>query len=111
MNNFEDFYKNLKQLAHADTTEQPSKTQELSTTVAVNIQQALLPAIGLSIGLGNTQKVEEFSKGVANYATSGEVISSLSEKVGKPKENETEQEFVERASQILREILKKKFKI
>ncbi|MBD2445866.1 hypothetical protein H6G76_01600 [Nostoc sp. FACHB-152] len=111
MDNFEDFYKNFKQLACGSTTEELSTTQELSATVAVNIQQALLPAIGLSLGLANTQKAEEFSKGVANYATSDEVISSLSEKIGKPRDNETEQEFVERASQTLREILKKKFKI
>ncbi|MHC5717622.1 MAG: hypothetical protein ACYTX0_37340 [Nostoc sp.] len=111
MSNFKDFYTNPKQLPDTATTQEPSTTQELSTIVAGNVQQVLSSAIGLSYGLANTQKAAEFSKGVANYATSDEVISSLSEQIGKPKENETEQEFVERSSHILREILKKKFNI
>ncbi len=83
----------------------------LPATTAANIQAVLSPMIGISSLFSNTNKVEEFSKEVANYATSDDLISSLSEKIGKPKENETEQEFVERASHILREILKKRFNI
>jgi hypothetical protein len=111
MNNFEDFYKGLNQSSNDEILQEPLTIKEISTDLAGNILQALSPVIGISFALTNTQKAEEFSKGVANYATSQEVISSLSEQIDKPKENETEQEFVERASNILRDILKKKFKV
>lgn len=111
MNNFKDFYKNLNQLGHTSNKNESSKNQEISTIIAIGIQGALSPIIGLSSGLTNMQEGEKFSKDVANYATSDEVISSLSEQIDKPKENETEQEFVERASNILRGILKKKVNI
>jgi len=67
--------------------------------------------IGISSVFTNAEKVEKFSKEVANYTTNDEVLSTISEQIGEPKEDESEQEFVERASHLLREILKKKFKV
>lgn len=54
--------------------------------------------------------VPKFSEEVANYVTNDEFISSLSNNLGKPKVTETEEDFVERASRLLKTILEEKFK-
>ena len=66
-----------------------------------------------TIGLFNTkqQKIDKFSEDVSSYVTSDEVISTVSEKVGEPRPEETEENFVKRASDRLREILYEKFKV
>ncbi|RUR81884.1 hypothetical protein ACF3DV_18240 [Chlorogloeopsis fritschii PCC 9212] len=99
MNSFKDFYKKSEQLPE-------DNTKHLQLSIGASIQQLLLPMVGGLFELNNAQKAEKFSREVANYATSDEVISSLSKQIGEPRENETEQEFIERASSVLREILK-----
>lgn len=98
---FEKFFK--------DSTILPAPTA--SPTLQIQLTAGITQiTIGVVSGVEDTQ-VEKFSNEVANYAISGEVISSLSKNIGKPKTNETEEEFVERASRALREILKKKFNV
>jgi hypothetical protein len=115
MINFKNFYNNLEEISkeiNTDTLNESSLTPGLfSNSIVANVGQILLPTVGVLSVFSDSKKVEEFSKEVANYATSDDVISSLSEKIGTPRINETEQEFVERASNVLREILKNKFKI
>ncbi|MDM9382771.1 hypothetical protein QUB80_18930 [Chlorogloeopsis sp. ULAP01] len=106
---FEDFYKDSQNLY--DSTSSTSSAA-IQTCIAAGIQAITAPIAGIVFGFNNTQANEEkFSNEVANYVTSDECISSLSKEIGEPKENETEEEFVERASCLLRNILKKKFKI
>lgn len=63
-------------------------------------------------GSGDGQtKIKEFSDEVSSYVTSDKMISEISKNVGEPKTNETEEEFVERASCVLREVLNKKFDV
>lgn len=50
----------------------------------------------------------KFHDHAAQLATSDDVISELSNKLGVPKENETENEFVKRAKTILFDILQQK---
>ncbi|MBD2492410.1 hypothetical protein [Aulosira sp. FACHB-615] len=115
MTSFKDFYNNIEEFSKEIDTEIASTsplTQGLiSSTIIGSVGQVLLPTIGMLSVFSNAEKVEKFSKEVANYATSEDVISSLSEQIGTPTQDETEEEFVERASTILRNILKKKFKI
>lgn len=105
MINFKDFYKKTEQVSE-DTSTEPG----LATNVALGVN-LLVSSLGISSLFSNSQQIEKFSQEVASYATGDDVISSVSEQIGQPRENETEEEFVERASQVLREILKKKFKI
>jgi hypothetical protein len=105
MTNFKDFCQKSQQLDETNGVE-----TNLAAITSAKVQGVLSTVNALAL-FDNAAKIEEFSNEVANYSTSDELISSLSEKIGKPEENESEQEFVERASNILREILKKKFKI
>lgn len=101
MTGFDKFCKGSNSLPESTTL------PALQTQLTAGITQI---TIGVVFGFEDTQ-AEKFSKEVANYATSDEVISSLSKDIGEPKTNETEEEFVERASRALREIFKKKFNV
>ncbi|BBD66455.1 hypothetical protein NIES4072_62750 [Nostoc commune NIES-4072] len=107
--NFEDFWE-------ADT-KIPNNSEDIHvSTIQSSITAATLiasaPLAATLFGLDDTQrKSEKFSKEVSEYATSKEVISSSSKKIGEPNASETEEDFIERASKVLREILKEKFKI
>lgn len=54
---------------------------------------------------------EKFSEKVSNIAQDQAFLSEFSDKIGKPLENESEEEFVKRSSNILREMLYAKFGI
>lgn len=101
MTSFERFCKDLNSLPESTTL------QALQTQLSAGITEI---TTGVVSGFEDT-KADKFSNEVTNCATSDEVISSLSKDIGKPKTNETEEEFVERASRTLREILKKKFNV
>ncbi|MEH2113138.1 hypothetical protein [Nostoc sp.] len=107
--NFEDFLQ-------ADTKIKNNSVDINISTIQSSIAAATLiataPLAATLFGLDDTQrKSEKFSKEVSEYATSKEVIYSLSKKIGEPNETEAEEDFIERASNVLREILKEKFKI
>ena len=59
---------------------------------------------GSGIGLSKS-KASEFSKNMVQLATSDEVLDKVSTQVGEPLEDETEVEFVSRASAVLQKIL------
>jgi hypothetical protein len=82
-----------------------------SATPSLSLSVSLLPNFP-SLFFKNTEEEKaKFSEGVAKYVTSDEFISSLSDNLGEPKITETEEDFVERASYLLRTILEEKFKI
>jgi hypothetical protein len=56
-------------------------------------------------------KANKFAKKVLSLAQNDDWIEELSQKIGKPQHNETKEDFIERASRSLEEILKKKFKL
>lgn len=56
----------------------------------------------------STNKTIEFSKAVTDIATSNEVLNSLSDRLGTPKEKETEDAFVKRGKSILADLIRKK---
>ncbi|HEY8329674.1 MAG TPA: hypothetical protein VIO59_14655 [Rhodanobacter sp.] len=55
-----------------------------------------------------SDKVGAFSQQVSELATSDDVINELSDALGAPKPNETEDEFVARAKATMTRILKQK---
>lgn len=70
---------------------------------------AVLTTASVSTVLGpKSTEICSFSDELAQKATSDEVLDELSSKVGTPKTNESEDEFVKRASEILHKILSKK---
>lgn len=106
MTSFKDFHKELEKLSVNS-----NKVFDLASSTAACVTNVLSPLTGVLSVFDNTKKVEKFSKEVAEAAVSDDVISAVSQQVGEPKKNETEEEFVERTSHILREILKKKFNV
>ncbi|MBL1197636.1 MAG: hypothetical protein FWK04_00780 [Nostoc sp. GBBB01] len=107
---------NLENFLKADTKIKNDCEDINVTTIQASItaatQLSLAPIAATLFGLNGThRKSEKFSKEVSEYATSKEVISSLSKEIGEPNETETEEDFIERASNVLRKILKEKFKV
>ncbi|MBE8965467.1 hypothetical protein IQ277_04145 [Nostocales cyanobacterium LEGE 12452] len=107
--NFEDFWQaNTKKLNNSEDI----NVSTIQASIAAATLIITAPLAATLFGLDNTQrKSENFSKEVSEYATSKEVISSLSKEIGEPNETEAEEDFIERASNVLRKILKEKFKI
>lgn len=86
----------------------PSEQSSIQSLIQGDIQKSLLPFEGLLL---KSNQVEEFSKQVSDYVNSDEVIRNLSAEIAEPLPDETEEEFIERASQILRNILSEKFRL
>lgn len=72
-------------------------------TNKVNAVLSVSPSIVLS-----KNDAQEFSEKVTSLAVSSDVIDEFSSKIGLPKNNESEDEFVNRAKLALKDILKKK---
>ncbi len=94
--------------------------QELQTSITTNITGALASEAFAAMAIQGfpsplfksaEEKKAEFVEQVNNYITSSEFISSFSSDLGEPKVTETEDDFVERASRLLKATLKEKFKI
>ncbi|OLO10152.1 hypothetical protein BTW10_16280 [Chromohalobacter japonicus] len=65
-------------------------------------------AAGLSL---SKPKEREFADKITSLLTSDEVLADFDEYVGDPKPSETENEYVERATDTLRNILMKKLNV
>ena len=112
-NSFENFLNSPTDLSES------AHLQELQTSVTTNITGLL--ATGYAVGAiavspsfffkSTEEKKAEFVEDVNNYVTSSEFISCLSNDLGEPKVTETEEDFVERASRLLKATLTEKFKI
>ena len=79
----------------------------LSSTELETRISRILPAIGV-FPRGRDELIIErdrFISEVVNLAHSEKIITSLSEEVGQPKENESEDEFVNRAKSTLANLL------
>ena len=96
MSNFKDFVKSRAGQNMISSSSAQSLTTQISGTLATT---------GLSISSNDREK---FSSEVVQVANSDEVLAELSESIGDPKENESEDEFVERAKSTLAKILKNK---
>ena len=76
-----------------------------SSEIASVIPRQLSTASTISLSRSDRDK---FSSEVAQLASSDEVMSELSDSLGKPRECETENEFVDRAKSLFTNILKRK---
>ncbi|MCY7277607.1 MAG: hypothetical protein LH702_28690 [Phormidesmis sp. CAN_BIN44] len=105
MNNFKDFMDEAQEF--------PNQALMASSVTLTNIQTSLVATIGeiLSpIAVGDDEK-QKFSQEVSNLVKDGTFLSEFSEEIGVPIETESEEEFVNRGSDVLRKMLYKKFGI
>lgn len=96
MSNFKDFVKSRA----GQKAISPSSSQSLTTQISGSLATT-------AINISSSDR-EKFSSEVVQVANSDEVLTELSESIGDPKENESEDEFVERAKSTLAKILKNK---
>jgi hypothetical protein len=96
MSNFKDFVKSRAGQKMISSSSAQGLATQISGTIATTV---------LSISSNDREK---FSSEVVQVANSDEVLAELSESIGDPKENESEDEFVERAKSTLAKILKNK---
>jgi hypothetical protein len=92
----------------------PSKnSSEISVTNKISSILTSIPAVtGYAFALSKPSKedlnVEKFSTEVSKLAYSGEFLDEFSKDIGQPKENESEDEFVNRAKKTMKDLLRKK---
>lgn len=92
--------KNLKEFL--SETEDSSDSKELALK---NVSTGVANAVLLSGVVSTKSKAEKFGQEVAKLAGSEDVMSELSEEVGAPLSNESEEEFVARAKKSFKKIL------
>ncbi len=78
------------------------------TIAKINLEISVIPSI-YSLEISNSDK-ENFSNMVADMTNSKEFINELSNKIENPKNNESEDEFVIRAKEIMKKLLKDNLK-
>jgi len=82
---------------------------ELAISTGINNILVASSVIGLFSGSGKKEKAaEEFSNKVSRFVHSDEFIGEFSKDIGIPKENESEDEFVSRAKDAMKNLLRKK---
>lgn len=102
--------KSLKDFIDSNAiTEDNQIIPRISTQIGNVLNEASITNTELKefIGIGNRKKIK-FQEQAIELATSDEVLKELSDKIGQPREEESEDEFVERSKNIFAEILKEK---
>jgi hypothetical protein len=92
MASFKDFFK-----ANSSNSDLLLSSKSQEQEIAVKLGGAL-----------SVSQTKEFSSELSKVVRDDDFISDLSEKLGKPKDNETEDEFVERAKNTMRSLLNQK---
>lgn len=119
--------KNLKEFIKSKNATNLPSTKEISNSISKtilltdnysNLHESIssnitakgiaLRAHGFSTPSMSESEKEKFSNNVAKIANSDEVLTELSNSLGLPKEEESEDEFVKRGKTILTKILKNK---
>lgn len=91
----------------------PNKNLPTSNVSLSAIQLSLATSVSglLTSFLGFSDKREKFSEEVSNLVHDKTFVAELSSKINEPLEHESEDEFVNRASDTLRKMLYEKFGI
>lgn len=92
------------EMLHSGSSEGPSLIQAAKTNVARAIRRDFLTTTAQTL---STADVLRLQKGIAEIVTSDSFLTDLSEKVGEPRGNETEDAFVRRAKTEMRSLLRK----
>lgn len=105
MASLKEFIKSYKDNKNGLSLPSPS-SKELTNVISKEIKTN--SAASLSISALSSSDTEKFSSQMAELANSDTVLTELSNSLGVPKEHESEDEFVERAKSIFKNILSKK---
>ncbi|WP_008310943.1 hypothetical protein [Leptolyngbya sp. PCC 6406] len=105
MNEFEEFMNDIKGSSN--------KALPLSETTLSTIQMALTSSVeGILAPLSiSAYEQEKFLEEVSNLVQDQTFISEFSGEIDKPRENESEDDFVKRGSEKLRQMLYRKFNV
>lgn len=99
MSDFKDFFNAKTNTEKTELASIGSKINNILMTASVT---------GLLVGSGKKEKAaDEFSNKVSQFVHSDEFIGELSKDIGTPKENESEDEFVSRAKDAMKNLLRK----
>jgi hypothetical protein len=103
MSNFKEFIDELKS--------SPITSQSYSLKIS-EIQQNITAVIGLATSsFWGEDKAEKFSKEVSKVVQNELFLAELSNKIGEPLDEESEDDFVLRSTDILKQMLHKKFRL
>lgn len=105
MNSFKDFFFSAEKSENALPTVQQSEKALSASIVGSLTSVSVVGGINFTLA-----KKEEFSNNVSRLAHSEEFIQDLSNNIGKPRPDESEDEFVLRAKAAMTALLKEKFK-
>ncbi|BAU10368.1 hypothetical protein LEP3755_08520 [Leptolyngbya sp. NIES-3755] len=105
MNRFEDFMNEAQKSSDQRVTAFPIMLADVQTSLASTIRGIIAPT-----ALNDVEK-HKFSQEVSSLVQDTTLISEFSSQIGTPKETETEEEFVKRSSDVLRNMLYEKFGI
>jgi hypothetical protein len=105
MSTFKDFFFSKK----TKESMLPSPQQSIDTT-SIKLVNILTTSHKVGDIILTNDKKQKFAEQVSQLAHSEDFIQTLSDTIGTPKSNESEDEFVERAKDTMRVILRKKLK-
>ena len=105
MNSFEEFMNEIKNSSHQNLQSSSINLPEIQKNLAFGIAAAISP-----LSFGKNEK-EQFSEEVSNLIQDESFISEFSDEIGKPLENESEEDFIKRSSLKLKQMLYTKFNI
>lgn len=94
MSSFNDFFKTVNTIDNSLITSR----KEVATTISNSLIGSLF---------SNSER-EKFAAKVSEFAHSDDFLNEVSDDIGLPKDNESEDEFVERAKSTMRTLLMKK---
>jgi hypothetical protein len=109
MSSFKDFFlsnKNPNNILSKDSSNLPVLVKKVYDGVVDRLSEKNLVD---NISLSNSEKTK-FQQEVGNHVISEDFITELSARINLPKAHESEDEFVARAKQSMRYLLKEKFK-
>jgi len=117
MTNFKDFFKSMESKSKALAQSNSSKlavttaiSNILSTGLAANSISGLPSNSIAGVTIANKKQIasEKFSNDVSELVHSDDFLEEFSQNIGTPQENESEDEFVNRAKEAMRALLRKK---
>ena len=95
----------LKSFIDGMKTKEKTLVAPSNSTIAVSTAGILAASAPLDF---SNSKAREFGRHAAELANSQDVLEELSQEIGTPARDETEDEFVDRAKHTLRRILRRK---
>lgn len=105
MDRFEDFMNEAQKSSDQGASASPVGLTAVQTSLASTVRGIIASTV-----LNDVEK-QNFSQEVSSLVQDTTLISEFSDKIGTPKETETEEEFVKRGSDVLRKMLYERFGI